>query len=305
MKALRTAVVLFFAVIFSSGCHHLMFREKITTPKVIDGFSSPESVISGRDCKYFYVSNVGEKLEPTLKDGDGYISRLKPDGTVVDKKFLPKDGVLDSPKGMAIIKKTLYVADVDRVVGFNLDTRDKVFELDFSAEKTAFLNDLAVIDDNTLALSSTDTNKVYKITLGEKPSFSVMQANIAGPNGLYFDKKENRLFVVGFGEGAKMNGELGVISLADGKPKYKSLTGPLGALDGVALTKDGHVIFSDWVEFGKSGVLWSYDLKTGALKSFQLSEEVKGPADFYYDRWHGTIWMPMMMQGKVLVDKIK
>jgi hypothetical protein len=44
MKALRTAVVLFFAIIFSSGCHHLTFREKITTPKVIDGFSSPESV---------------------------------------------------------------------------------------------------------------------------------------------------------------------------------------------------------------------------------------------------------------------
>ncbi|TAN62278.1 hypothetical protein EPN18_05010 [bacterium] len=305
MKALKTAVVLFCAVIFSSGCHHLMFREKITTPKVIDGFSSPESIISGRDCKYFYVSNVGEKLEPSVKDGDGYISRLKTDGIVVDKKFLPKDGVLDSPKGMAIIKKTLYVADVDRVVGFSLDTRDKVFELDFSAEKTVFLNDLAVIDDNTLALSSTDTNKVYKITLGEKPSFSVMQGNIAGPNGLYFDKKENRLFVVGFGEGNKMNGELGVILFADGKAKYKSLTGPLGALDGVALANDERVIFSDWVEFGKPGVLWSYDLKTGALKSFQLSEEVKGPADFYYDRWHGTIWMPMMTQGKVLVDKIK
>lgn len=304
MKAIKIAA-LFFALSFSSGCHHLFFKHKIDTPKVIDGFSSPESVIADPNCKYFYVSNVGEKLEPMLKDGDGYISRLSNDGDVLDRKYLPKDGALNAPKGMAIVKRTLYVADVDRVVGFNLDTRDKVFELDLSAEKTLFLNDLAVIDGNTLALSSTDTNKVYRITLGEKPSFSAIASNINGPNGLFYDRKGERLFVVGFGEGTKFNGELGVINLKDNKAEYKSLTGALGALDGVALTKDDKVIFSDWVEFGKPGALWSYDLATGALLSFQLSEEIKGPADFYYDKWHKTIWIPKMTEGKVLVDKLK
>ena len=154
--------VLTLALLIVSGCRGLRPAEVKTEvkTKVIDGFSSPESVIADRDGSRFFVSNVGEKLEPSAKDGDGFISELTPDGAVVNRNFLPKEGVLNAPKGMAIIGQTLFVTDIDRVVGFDMATRQKTFELDFSAEKTVFLNDLAVFDDKTLFVSATDRKSI-------------------------------------------------------------------------------------------------------------------------------------------------
>lgn len=296
--------VLLLALFIVSGCRGLRPAEVKTEvkTKVIDGFSSPESVIADRDGKRFFVSNMGEKLEPSAKDGDGFISELKPDGVIVNRKFLPRTGVLNSPKGMAIIGQTLFVTDVDRVVGFDLSTREQVFEIDFSAEKTVFLNDLTVFDDKTLFVSATDTGKVYKISLGEKPSFTLLQEGIAGANGLYYDRDNDRLFVVGFGDGKRANGELWVIYLRDNQ--HKKLTGPLGLLDGVALVQDRRIYFTDWVAFDKPGILRVYDLMTGELSSIKLSEDVRGPADFYYDSRSNAIWLPKMMEGKVLIERL-
>lgn len=303
-NTLSRLFVLPLALFIVSGCGGLRPAEVKTEVKtrVIDGFSSPESVIADRDGKRFFVSNVGEKLAPSAKDGDGFISELTPDGVIVDRKFLPKTGVLNSPKGMAIIGQTLFVADVDRVAGFDLSTREQVFELDFSAEKTVFLNDLAALDDKTLFVSATDAGKVYKISLGEKPSFTVIKDGIAGANGLYYDRDSDRLFVVGFGDGAGANGELGVIYLKENQ--YKKLAGPLGFLDGVAILPDGRVYFTDWVAFDKPGMMRVYDLMTGGLSSVKLSEDVRGPADFYYDPRNNAIWLPKMMEGKVLIERL-
>ncbi|MBI3277958.1 MAG: hypothetical protein HYZ66_09420, partial [Chlamydiae bacterium] len=110
--------------------------------KVIEGFDSPESIAS--DGKYVYVSNMGKELKATAKDGDGYVSRLSLAGEVLDKQFLPEKGMLNSPKGIAIVGHVLYVADVDHLIGFDLKTRQQVMDIDFSSEKTLFLNDVAV-----------------------------------------------------------------------------------------------------------------------------------------------------------------
>ncbi len=273
--------------------------------KVIDGFSSPESVIAGPGAGRFYVSNVGVKLEPSAKDGDGFISELSADGAVIERKFLPTEGVLNAPKGMAVIGKTLYVADIDRVVGFDLESREVVFELDFSAEKTVFLNDLAVIDAETLVVSATDIGKVYEISLSSTPRYEVFIDDLPGVNGLYYDGENRRLFAVSFGHGSGFNGGLSVISLAHGGGVLQDLTGPVGALDGVALLDDGRVLFSDWVAYDKTGVMRAYDLNTKELSEIKLSEEVRGPADFFYDGAAKRLWLPRMMEGKVMVERLR
>lgn len=289
-----------------AGCYAL--KETKPRPTVISGFSSPESVIPDPAGGRFFVSDVGEKLLPSVKDSDGYIAEVSPDGRVLNKKFLPKDpkdGVLDAPKGMAIVGRTLYVTDIDRVVGFDIDTREKAFEMDLSAEKTSFLNDPAVIDDSTLAVSATDVGRVYAIRLGDTPSYSVIAENIPGANGLWYDGDNKRLFVASFGDGTSFNGALGVIDFRNGAAAYRPLTERLGALDGVALLKDGRVIFSDWVSMDKPGLLRAYDMKTGALTVITLSEDVRGPADFYYDGKTGKLWLPRMLEGKVTVEEIR
>lgn len=301
--ALSIPVLAIASILMLSGCHMLKGGKPLTT--VMEGFSSPESVIKDPASGRFFVSNVGERLEPSVKDGDGFISEVAPDGKILNKKFLPKEGVLDAPKGMAIVGGTLYVTDIDRVVGFDMGTSEKTVEVDFSTEKTVFLNDLAVIDDTTLAVSATDIGEVYKVALGATPSYSVIAENIPGANGLSYDRDGKRLFVVSFGDGTSFNGALGVITLKDGTAEYRALTDKMGALDGLALIKGERLIFSDWVAMDKPGKVMEYDLKTGALSEFKLSGEVRGPADFYYDEKEGKLWLPRMLEGKVNIECVR
>ncbi|MBI5234837.1 MAG: hypothetical protein HY886_01110 [Deltaproteobacteria bacterium] len=294
------------SVIMIAGC--MAMKHKAVSPMTIQGFSSPESVVMTEDCKRIFVSNMGDKLVHYAKDNDGFITEIGHDGMILNRNYLPKDGHLNSPKGMAIIKDTLYVADVDRVVGFDIKTREKVFDLDLSSEKSGFLNDLEVFNEQTLFLSATDIGKVYMITIGQdadSTSYKAIAHGIKGPNGLYYDKKADKLYVAGFGDGKQGNGELGVVEYKGGEHSYQSLTKPLGYLDGLARFDDDNLIFSDWVSFDKSGVLRVFNLKTGELSTRSLSEEVRGPADFLYVRKHGLMWMPKMLEGKVLVSEVK
>jgi hypothetical protein len=265
--------------------------------KVIDGFSSPESVISNG--KWFYVSNVGAELKPSEKDGDGFISVLSSDGTVIERKFLTG---LNAPKGMGIAGGVLYVADIDRIVGFELKTRRRVFELDFSAEGTVFLNDITVVDSTTLLVSATDIGRIYAVTLGPDKRFTPIIIDVPGVNGLEFDSINRRLFIVSY---AEKKGALSVISFAHGPGETQDLTGPVGRLDGVALLPEGKVLFSDWVEFGSAGKLRLFDIESGKLTEVELEEASIGPADFYYDNSTNRIWLPRMVEGKVMIQELK
>ncbi|EFU4395256.1 hypothetical protein [Campylobacter fetus] len=65
--------------------------------KEIEGFSHPKSVFvyDGN----IFVPNVGEKIEPLAKDGDGFISKLDYDGNILQKAFIRDINV---PKGLFI-----------------------------------------------------------------------------------------------------------------------------------------------------------------------------------------------------------
>ena len=290
------AVILMVAL--STGYSHETARHS----KVIEGFSYPESIVIDYMSGFVFVSNLGEKLEPSAKDNDGFISRLSADGNISEKKYLPKKGVLNSPKGMAISVSTLFVADVDRVVGFDISTGRQNFELDFSKEKTMFLNDIAVIDNNTLFVSATDIGKIFKIYIDPKPRYEFV-IDLIGANGLYFDKKAQKLYAVSFG-GQSAKGGLGVISFENNKPKYEKLTEGTGLLDGVWLLEGDKILFSDWVAFDKPGRLVVYDLKTKNETNLKLPASVHGPADFFYDEQHNQLWLPSMQEGKVLVTGV-
>jgi len=268
----------------------------------IAGFAYPESVVADADNKYFFVSNVGEKMLPTAKDKDGFISKLSVGGEIIEKKYLPKKGFLNSPKGMAIIKDSLWVADVDKVVGFNLKTKKKIFVLDFSQEKTLFLNDLVVINKNMLMVSATDVGKIYKIFIKDKPYFEVFLEDIPGANGLFFDKQQQKLFIVSFGK--TFDGSLGVVDLKEDKIVYQVLAKKIGGLDGVALLNKNKIIFSDWVAADQVGVMRIYDLAVKKLYKLNLIPPIQGPADFFYDQKRQKIWIPKMKENKVLIKKI-
>ena len=80
------------------------------------GFDSPVGVAHYGG--YYYLSNAGENFGLAVKDGDGYISRIKSDGSQEEVTLKYITG-LNNPRGIFAIQGTLYICDIDRLVGFD------------------------------------------------------------------------------------------------------------------------------------------------------------------------------------------
>ncbi|MDD2829583.1 MAG: ATP-binding protein [Sulfuricurvum sp.] len=248
----------------------------------VDVTGHPESVLVNG--KIAYVSNVGNELKPTEKDGDGYISLINQKGEVVDKNFLTG---LNAPKGMALIGGTLYVADVDTVRGYNLKTKKEIFSLVF--EGVNFLNDITVQNENTLLISSTDKGKIFEINVKNK-SYKAFRA-LPDANGLLYSNG------IIYGVGHKL------VTINLKNHKTTELSKKEGIFDGIQKSGDT-LYFSDWVRMEKAGVIHTYNLKTKKEHDLPL-ETIAGPADFWIDSKTNTIWIPKMMEGKLLISSLK
>jgi DNA-binding beta-propeller fold protein YncE len=261
----------------------------------ISGFEAPESVIKSGD--KLFVSNIGgAKPDPMAMDGNGFISEVSTDGKIIHQKF--QKGVLNAPKGLAIVKDVVYVADINRVVGFNIHSGDPVFELGIPA---IMLNDLCKVDDKHICVSETMTGRVLLIDLTDK-SIRFL-GSITGANGLTYDAKSDLLYAVGMG--VNMTG--GKIYDRDIKSQdtlfHELQNSPTGIFDGLEMYDKNHLLASDWISFtSPTGRLVVYDLENHTTVSYQVNA---GPADITYDPSSGTVYIPEMMKNSVLIQKLK
>jgi DNA-binding beta-propeller fold protein YncE len=257
----------------------------------------PESVIS--DGKFLYVTNIGKALEPQAKDGDGFISKLSLDGKVIDPAFVTK---LNAPKGTAIIRGMLYVADIDRVIGFELATGRKLAEINLIAAGTQFVNDLTVKDDFSLFASCTDVGKIVEVNI--RTGQVQMIANVKGANGITYDKATNSLYTCSFDFQNMQGGELGVITWKDYNPSYAKLGDLRGAFDGLALLDNHTLVVSDWGAIDHpAGFVEKFDLTT--KKATKLDWPlIAGPADFYLNAPEKKIYIPALVEGKLVIKEL-
>lgn len=257
----------------------------------------PESVIS--DGKFLYVTNIGKALEPQAKDGDGFISKLSLDGKVIDPAFVTK---LNAPKGTAIIRGMLYVADIDRVIGFELATGRKLAEINLIAAGTQFVNDLTVKDDFSLFASCTDVGKIVEVNI--RTGQVQMIANVKGANGITYDKATNSLYTCSFDFQNMQGGELGVITWKDYNPSYAKLGDLRGAFDGLALLDDHTLVVSDWGAMDHpAGFVEKVDLKTKQATKLDWPV-INGPADFYLNASERKMYIPALVEGKIIVQQL-
>lgn len=282
------------AVALSLGLVAAAQAASVVVEKTIAGFSSPESVVVvGGDV---FVSNLGVKLEPSAKDGDGFISRLDRQGNIKDLKWVDK---LNGPKGMIVVDGILYVADIDRVLGFRVRDGKPMYELDMAAAGSVFLNGFARYDNRRLLLSATDINKIFVIDLPKK-SFAELPIDTPprGPNGM--KKAGSRLMVVEWGNDSLPNGNVKAYRL-DGMSakldKTYELTPP-GYFDGIVDLGANRWLISNWVKFEPAGQLYLLDTRTGNAQVVALKTPVAGPADMFLDDQQ-KLWLPAMMEGKV------
>lgn len=260
------------------------------------GLASPESVTS--DGTHYYVSNLGPKVLPSEKDGDGFIMKLDYEGQVVEAKFIDS---LDAPKGMVILGGKLYVTDIDKVKVFSLPGGEPAGEIDFSGKGTQFLNDLAVKSPTELFVSATDINRIYTIDLSDN-SFEEVEVTptVQKPNGLWFDDVNRELYVASYP--SDNTGVVSKIKISNRGNEYSKVNDFAGGLDGLVFL-GSMIIFTDW---NRSAVLLM-DLGSGRVGGYPMPEGVStidGPADLYFDEAKGEFWIPGMRENTLTIQTL-
>jgi sugar lactone lactonase YvrE len=251
----------------------------------VKGMQQPESVVQDPATDLLYVSNIAGAV--MQKDDNGFIAKLQPDGTVVDRKWV--EG-LNAPTGLALHDRTLYVADVDELVEINAAS-GRILKR-HEAKGAIFLNDVAVDQDGTVYVSDTPMNAIWRLKDGV---FEPWLANddLNGPNGLIV--QDGKLIVASFGklppQGEPELGGLFAIDLED--QSISKLGDTLGNLDGLQALKPGTYLVTDW---GAGGL---YRVAKG--KAERLIRLNKGSADFIYFPEQNTVIVPIML-GNTLVS---
>lgn len=134
----------------------------------------PESVLYVPDTKELYVSLIDG--EGNAKDGQGGIAVLNLDGSLKNATWITG---LNAPKGMALHRGLLYIADITAVVVVDIITGNIIDEIEI--EGSVFLNDVTTDSYGTVYVSDTRLNKIYRVKNGK---YDVYMDNVNAANGL-------------------------------------------------------------------------------------------------------------------------
>jgi len=258
------------------------------------GFDSPVSVTQYGG--FYYLSNSGENFGMSVKDGDGYISRIRSDGSQEDVTLKYITG-LNNPRGIYAIQGTLYICDINRLVGIDLRTRNQVFEMSFEKENVTQLTDIVSVDNKILYLSATDVNAIFEVDLSAKKY--VKWTETIAPTGLLINN--NQMYVCSMGTDNLDNGKLGVIDMKT--KKYTQLTDDEGYFWGLALNGK-KLYYSDWMltsdmSYTKRGVIKWVDLDSLTTGMMRFTSRIGGPAGFVYDTRNDLFIIPAVLEGVV------
>ena len=193
--------------------------------EVTEGMNAPESAHLDRQSNTVFVSVING--EPGARDGNGHIARLTPDGAVIDVNWATG---LNAPKGLAVHDGTLWVADLDEVVGIDIETAAVTSRV--AVEGAEFLNDLAAGPDGTIYISDSQANRIYAIADGVSSVFADGEA-VEAPNGVLVD--EGRLVIGSMRQAADPESGPGRLFALDLTTRDKTILSsePIGAIDGV------------------------------------------------------------------------
>lgn len=280
---MRFVVGLFLALIFCN--------EAAADPKLlfeVKGLEQPESVIQDPATGAIYVSNIAGAI--MQKDGNGFIAKLKPDGTLIARQWIKG---LNAPTGMALHDRTLYVVDVDELIEINVASGEIVKR--YPAKGAIFLNDVAVGEDGNVYASDTPMNTIWRLKDG---SFEPWFANdvLNGPNGLLVQGE--KLIVASFGKlpGDGQKQELGGLLAVDLEKQAVSTIGnndKLGNLDGLQALQPGVYLVTDWA----AGGLYRIDAKGKFERLIKLG---KGSADLIYLPDQKMALIPIMLSNSLV-----
>ncbi len=256
------------------------------------GFNNPESVIYHESSNTLFVSNVNGS--PVEKDGNGYISKILLDGTILKMQWVIG---LNAPKGLAIHDNTLYVSDIDTLVA--IDIPSGTITNTYKVDDAKFLNDVTASNQGEIFVSDMLLNRIHRLS-NDQFNLWLESTELENPNGLHAEGDHLILGAWGVitdGFATEIPGHLKSISLQD-----KSITNlggdPIGNLDGVESDGNNGYYVTDWM----AGKLFQINTNGEATLLLELEQ---GMADHEVLLEQKLILLPMMKNDKVLAYRIK
>lgn len=262
------------------------------------GLQTPESVLWDAAHGQWLVSNINGN--PPQKDDNGYIVRLDADGKAIDS--LPfingadDDVTLHAPKGMALEGDTLWVADIDALRGFDVNTGNPVATVNLAGLGATFLNDVAVGNDGGVYITDSGISfaadgsvqhpgksRVF-VVRDRTASEAVVLPKESAANGIAWNAARNAWWIVGFN----------TPSVFEWVPSAKEATvigtGPGGG-DGLIVLDGSRAVYTSWADS-------SLTIFEGG-QSRTLRKGLPSPADIGYDPARKLIAVPIFSGNRV------
>jgi len=265
----------------------------ITVPSqafTLSHFETPESIQADPEDGSYYVSNVNGG--PTEKDGNGYLSKISPNGNIVIQKFIGGKGerLLDAPKGLVILSSRICVTDIDAVKVFDKKSKKLLAIVDLGPFEAKFLNDIAADEAGDLFVSDTITNQIFKIQSSKGYAVTLFKQGraLGRPNGLIVNPRSKNLMVLGF-----ENGELLEIDRAGNIHVLKK---GLSSLDGMDYDREGNLYIASF----EKGEIYKVPLMGRGTLSIYISG-LTTPADISFSRKKNELLIPSFKGNAVAV----
>jgi hypothetical protein len=247
----------------------------------------PQNIIADKG-QVYYIANANG--DPGTRENKGFISKANKDGKITELHFIQggKESItLNSPKEMAIVGSTLYVADLDVVRGFDKLTGHAIITIPFSQFHAKSLIGLTADSHGNLYVSDADSNTIFRIhpTNDHAISQFIQDAKLSHPHGLAIHPRSGHLMGVGWEDGKIFEiDEKGIIHELFVNTFF---SGGFYNLDGIDFDQYGIMYVSDLT----AGKVWRIraNLKKQAIAEFLLS-----PSGIGVDRINHLILVPYL-----------
>jgi hypothetical protein len=257
------------------------------------GFSSPSAIIHDAARDVYWVSNLNSDGG---SDGQGFISRLQPDGVLMTLNFIDArqaNVTLDAPRGLAVAGDTLYVADLGALRKFKADTGEPQGSI--AIPGATYLSDVAAAadgslyvidvgsDPNVASLPNAGSDAIYQVSAQGEVSTVARRPDLGGPFAVIAN--ETGLWITCTGT----NDLLLLIPDASGNPTPDAgrLRLPGSTPRGLTSMPDGTFLISAWSE----GVVYR-GFREGPFEP--VITGLESPADLGYDARRKRLLIPLL-----------
>jgi hypothetical protein len=252
------------------------------------GLESPNSFVGDPSGKEYFISNING--EPDARDNNGFITKLDTDGKIIHLKFIQggvSDVLLHAPKGMALVGRILYIADLDQLRGFDKTTGALITTVSFPSLSRAqvSLTDVTASPTGFLYASDQTANSIYRINpaANHQVDLLIHDERLAGPAGIAVHPKTNHLIAVSWEKGKILEitpeGQLTELE------SNGFFTSRFQNLSGVDFDQWGNMYVSDFTK----GKIWRM---TRDHRFQVIAEYLPAPADIGIDRTNNLILVP-------------